>query len=198
MIENILNILSIIHIKIFLISILFFIIGYAAAPTAYYKEIRFLTAYPLWVAKKMEAWAKKKWHPALLFLFLFSMNSISLLLNFFSGYVPGLPVIFAIWTGLNIGLITYHTLKGQYYFVSLANPVALFELPAAFISFTAAIQFNISYFFPDLFSLPQVSFSGYMTLYYFITLPLLVISGIIETILIIFSQKFEDFDDNNL
>ncbi len=193
MIEFYGDLLSLLNLKIFMVSILLFIVGYAFAPTAHFKQIRFLTAYPLWIAEKMEAWAKKKWNPVLLFLFLFSLNSVSLLINFFSGYLPLLPLIFAVWTGLNIGLITYHTLKGQFYFASLINPVALFELPAAFISFTAAIQFSLASFHPRLISLPETSFSQYLQLFYYIVIPLLVASGIIETFLIILSQKMEGY-----
>lgn len=198
MIEILLDIVSIINLKIFLLSILLFVIGYAFAPTAHFKNVRFLTTYPLWISGKMEEWAKKKWNPLLLFFFLFTLNSLYLLVTFLSGNIPILPVVFALWTGLNIGLITYHTLKGQYYFASLFNPVALFELPAAFISFAAAMQYNISTFFPQLFALPQISFTEYMTLYYYIVLPLLVISGIIETFLVLLSQKLEGFKDDDL
>lgn len=191
MIELLLNNLGLINIRIFLFSALIFFMGYAFAPTAYYKKIRFLTAYPLWIAAKLEVWSKKKWNPYFLFIFLFGFNFISLLVNFLSGLALFLPLIFALWTGINIGLVTYHTLKGEFYYAALINPVALFELPAAFISFSAAIQYNIQLAGISIADIPAVSFGDYFTLFLITVTPLLFISGIIETALIVFARKIE-------
>lgn len=192
MFEFIFDRLNLINIQIFLSSILFFFIGYALAPTAYYKKVTWLTAYPLWIARKLEAWSKKKWNGYVLFLFLFALNSLSLTINFLSGWAPLLPAVFAVWTGLNVGLVTYHTLKGHFYFASLLNPVALFELPAAFISFTLAIQFNLSRLSLHVIDLPAVGFGVYMNLFLITVIPLLIISGIIEAAFIIWTQKIND------
>jgi hypothetical protein len=197
MISYLVETIQLLHFNFFLISILLFIIGYVFAPTAYYKKIRFFTAYPLWIAAKMESWAQKKWNPFILFFFLLCLNSVSLYLNFLSGLVPFLPVIFAVWTGLNIGMISYHTLKGHFYYTSLINPVALFELPAAFIAFTAAIQYNLTLYLPEFSFVDAHSFGEYVQLFYYIVFPLLIISGIIETLLIHFSHKLDGYDDDD-
>ena len=75
--------LSNINLQVFLISMLLFFVGYAMAPFVYHRQYRWLIAYPLWVAKKLEKWSKKKWNPWLIFLFIFSVNLFSLYLNFF-------------------------------------------------------------------------------------------------------------------
>ena len=183
---------NILNLPIFLSSILFFLIGYALAPTVYYKKISWLLAYPMWMANKIEDLMNKKWHPAALFLFIFSLNSISLGIDFISGIVPLLPVLFAVWTGLNIGLITYHTLDGEFFFAAILNPVALIELPAAFIAFTLAFQYNLNIFNVHFSALSAPSFSAYLHLFLVVVLPLLFIAGILETWLIFYSKKMED------
>ncbi len=189
--------LALIDIQVFLSSILLFMIGYAFAPTAYFKNIRWLLAYPLWVAKKLEKWSKRDWNPYALFGFIFLLNAASLFINLLSGFIPLLPVLFAIWTGLNVGTVSYHMLKGRFYFASLFNPVSIFELPAAFLSFTMAMQYNIIQLNLGWFSLKPVAFLNYMQLFLATVLPLLVISGIIESALIKYAQKFEDMDDKD-
>ncbi len=196
MFEQLLAKIALINFQVFLISMLFFFAGYALAPTAYYKKINWLTAYPFWIVEKLDKWVKKKWNPIILFLFLFSLNSTSLFINLLSGLAPVLPLIFAVWTGLNIGIITYHTLEGHFYFASLLNPVALFELPAAFISFTLALQYNLSGLNITVIKFPAADFSAYLEVFVMIVLPLLFISGVIETILIFFSQKLENNSHN--
>lgn len=187
--------LAMLNLQIFLISILLFSIGYAMAPMVYHKDIRLLTAYPLWMTKKLERWTKKKWNPGLIFIFIFSANLLSLYLSFVSGTVPLLPIVFTIWTGLNIGIITFHTLKGRFYYAALLNPVALLELPAAFIAFSAALQLNLTRLQLDLFAIPSMEFSVYSSLFAATVIPLLFLAGILETVLIRFSQKFEEFKD---
>lgn len=196
MFDTIFKYLSLINLQVFLFSILCFLIGYVLAPTVYYKKIGWLIRYPMWIAAKLEMWSKKRWNPYILFLFLIGLNSLSLMLNFVSGLVLFLPLIFAVWTGLNIGLVTYHTLKGEFYYVSLINPVAVFELPAAFIAFTAAFQLNIHQLGIKYISLTPAGFSDYFNLVLITVFPLLVISGIIETGLILLSQRLENGKDD--
>ncbi len=185
--------LQIIDLKIFLISILFFLIGYALAPWAYARQVRILTAYPLWIAVKLEKWVDKKWPGAVMFLFIFSLNTLSLTIDLFSGMIPILPFLFAVWTGLNIGVVSFHTLKGHFYYASLINPVALIELPAAFLTFTMAIQYNLRML--NIPSAPEVSFIIYWGLFLKYVLPLLFIAAIIETAIIrLMKKEVQDSD----
>ncbi len=189
---KILDLLSLLNISIFLSSMFFFFVGYALAPVVYSKKVRWLLAYPMWIAGKIEHWMEKKWNPILLFLFIFSMNSISLGIDFFSGLVPFLPVLFAVWTGLNIGVIAFHTLKGHFYYASLLNPVALLELPAAFAVFTMAFQYNVKILNINAAGFQAHSLSEYFQVFLFIVIPLLIAAGILETWLIFLNKKMEN------
>ena len=76
----------------------------------------------------------------------------------------------------------------------------MIELPAAWLSFSMAIQFSATNYF-KMTGFTQVTFNQYI--YYFLVtvLPLLIIAGIIETALIIVAKKMEDKDqssDHNL
>lgn len=172
-------------------GMVFFFSGYAAAPWVYHKKIKWLLAFPLWMAAKLEIWSRKKVNHFGLFLFIFGLNSISLTLDLLSGYIVFLPVLFAAWSGLNIGVVTFHSFKGEFYFAALMNPVALIELPAVFITFALALSYNLQ----------QLQWSGteydwkaetYWHSYLGIVFPLLFIAAIIETVLIHWAQKMED------
>jgi len=192
MIASYFNHLNLLDLRIFLSSALFFFIGYALAPTAYYKKISWLTAYPLWIANKLEKIMEHNWKPVLLFLFIFLVNSFSLTIDFLSCLAPFLPPLFAVWTGFNIGIISYHTLGGPFYYASLLNPVALLELPAAFVTFTLAIQYNLQLFSIRLSSVPSPVFSVYLKNYLLLVLPLLLLAGLLESWLIKMSKKMEN------
>ena len=184
--------LQLLSTRLFLVSMVLFFIGYTVAPWVYYKDIKILLAYPKWLGKKLDKLASKKWHFLSLFVFLVGINSLSLFVDLLSGFVPGLPVLFAIWTGFNIGVITYHTLVGKFYFSSLLNPVALFELPAAFISFSLALQYNcVLVQCPWAEQIPQ-SFLAYLKAFLWLVIPLLIIAGLIETAAIKLAQRIEE------
>jgi len=182
--------IKLLRFTVFLTSALFFFIGYGLAPLVYHKNIRWLLAYPMWMAQKIETWSKKSWHPGVIFLFIFSTNTISLFLDFFSGMIPLLPVIVAVWTGLNVGLVSFHTLEGEYYYASLFNPVSLFELPAVFIAFTLAFLNNLR-FFPFGITIRISPTEIYFHAFLILVIPLLLISGIVETLLIKFMDKMQ-------
>ncbi|MGD9898893.1 MAG: stage II sporulation protein M [Calditrichaceae bacterium] len=195
MISAMIDRLDLLNFNIFLTSALFFFAGYALAPTASYKKIGWILAYPHWIVSKLDYLIKQKWNPVILFLFIFLVNGISLFINLLSGHIPGLPFLFALWMGVDIGVVSYETLEGKYFYTALLNPVALFELPAAFISFTMAFQYNLINLNIPLKGIAAVQFSEYIQLFIEIVLPLLLIAGILETALINFSQKLEDHKD---
>ncbi len=192
MIAEIQQALAMINFRIFLFSILLFFVGYTLAPFVYFRQIKILLAYPMWVARKLDKIADKNWHYLFLFFFIFSINLISLFIDLISGYIPGLPFLFAVWTGLNIGIVTYHTLEGRFYYVSLLNPVALFELPAAFAAFSLAIELNCNLLNCFVFDRQITTFQPYLHSFAFIVIPLLIVAGIIETFAIRLAHKVEE------
>lgn len=194
------RVFEVINFNVFLFSALLFFIGYAIAPTAYYKQMRWLLAYPMLIAGWLDKLAKKRWKPVVLFTFLFGMNSFSLLIDLVSAVVPFLPYVFAVWTGLNIGVITYHTLEGHFYLTALLNPVALFELPAAFLTFTMAIQYNLTRM--GITSLAgnswhDLALDRYLVFFVFLVLPVLLMAGIIETFLIHVTRDMDQGDKDH-
>ncbi|MBN1406134.1 MAG: stage II sporulation protein M, partial [Calditrichaceae bacterium] len=113
-----------------------------------------------------------------------------------SGLVPVLPALYTWSVGFNIGVITYHNLKGKLYYAALLNPVALFELPAAFIVFTMAFQFNLHFINIKVLDIREVTFNEYINVFISVVIPLLTIASIVETTLIVISKKINP-DDNN-
>jgi uncharacterized membrane protein SpoIIM required for sporulation len=179
---------KILNMQILIFSVLLFFIGYAFAPTAYFKRIKWITAYPFFIIKLMDRYFKKDWHPLKIFCVIFFLNSFSLFVNLLSGWVAVLPCIFIIYLGMNIGVIMYHTLEGRYYYMSLLNPVSLLELPAAWISITMAIQFSLSKYF-DVSFIDRISFLNYVLLFLKTVIPLLFLAGVIETALIVIGRN---------
>jgi len=196
MIEEVTAVFDIINVQVYLFSVLLFFLGYAFAPTAYYKKVKWLTAYPFFIINLIEKHFNQDWPPLKIFTVILLLNSVSLFLNLVSAFGIILPVIFSIYLGINLGVVMYHTLEGKHYYISLFNPVALIELPAAWMSFTMAIQFSASHYF-DIEGISAISFNQYCYYFLITVIPLLIIAGIIETGLIIVAKKFEKSDQNN-
>jgi len=194
MLDQFFESLKLINLQIFLFSALLFMVGYALAPTVHFKKIKWLLAYPLWIERVLEKILGEKWNSLLMFLFIFILNVISLFIDLLSGLILFIPLIMALWMGLNIGIVTYNMLNGRFFYSALFNPVTLFELPAAFISLTLAFQLNLASLNTTLFVLNDVSFSLYFNTFIILVIPLLIISGIIETIALHVSKNFDDKD----
>ena len=186
--QSFLAVFQVINGQIFIVSILLFFVGYAIAPTAYYKKIKWLTVYPFFIIKLMDAFMQKKHHAFKFFFIIFFLNSISLFLNLVSAWGVLLPFIFILYMGVNIGVVMYHSLEGKFYYVGLLNPVAILELPAAWLSITMAIQFSLKNFMQASF-LPAISFAKYVDYFLYTIIPLLIIAAIIETIMIVKGEK---------
>ena len=191
MIQSFLEVFKIINPQIFIVSILLFFIGYAIAPTAYYKKIKWLTAYPFYIIKLMDAFFQKKHHPLKIFFILLSLNTFSLFINLISGWVLFFPVLVIVYMGINIGVVMYHSLEGKFYYAGLLNPVALLELPAAWLSITMALQFSMKHYL-NVSYLPEIPFSQYIIYFLKTIIPLLFMAGIIESILIVKGGKDKD------
>lgn len=195
MINEFFEVFQVINLQVYLLSIFLFFTGYALAPTAYYKKIKWLIAYPLFIINLIDKHFNNDWHPLKIFIVIVLLNSISLFLNLLSAYGIILPVIFSIYLGINLGVVMYHSLHGKHYFLSLLNPVALIELPAAWLSFSMALQFSATNYF-DITGLSKVAFDQYIYYFMITVLPILIIAGIIETALIVFAKKIEDKDNS--
>jgi uncharacterized membrane protein SpoIIM required for sporulation len=170
-------------VQIFIGSALLFFVGYAIAPTAYYKKITWLTVYPFYIIKLMDTFFQKKHHPLKIFIILLSLNTFSLFVNLLSGWGIILPVFVILYMGINIGVVMYHSLEGKFYYAGLINPVAMLELPAAWLSITMAIQFSLTRYFYVSF-LPMLPFEQYVIYFLKTIVPMLLLAGIIETFLI--------------
>jgi len=188
MLQSFLAVFGVINTQVFFSSVLLFFVGYVIAPTAYYKEIKWLTAYPFFIIKLMDQFFKKKHHPLKIFLILISLNTISLFVNLLSAWGVILPFFFIIYMGINIGIVMYHSLEGRFYYLGLLNPVAILELPAAWLSIAMAIQFSLTHYF-ELNELAIVSFNQYLHYFVMTILPILLIAAVIETILIAKAEK---------
>ena len=183
MFEAFTAVFHVINLQIVFGSVLLFFIGYALAPTAYYKKIRWLTAYPFWIIKLMDAFFRRKHHALKIFIIIFSLNTFSLFVNLLSAWGVILPYLFMVYMGINVGVVIYHSMEGHYYYLGLLNPVAILELPAAWLSIAMAIQFSLTHFL-KISALPYLSFSIYIHYFLQTVIPLLLLAGIIETILI--------------
>ena len=84
----------------------------------------------------------------------------------------------------------YHTLEGKFYYASLLNPVAILELPAAWISVAMGIQFGLNRI-SGYSTFETISFSKYVDYFIYTVLPLLFLAAIIETVMIIVARKHE-------
>ena len=194
MLQYFLAIFNSINYYVFMSSVVLFFIGYVFAPTAYFKRIKWLTAYPFFIINLIDKYFNKNWHPVKIFLVLFILNTFSLYINLLSGYTIILPYIMAVYLGLNIGIIMYHTLEGRFFYISLINPVAILELPASWLSLTMAMQFSLNKIL-NISPIPDINFKQYSTYFLITIIPLLVTAGIIETILIIIARKHEKYKE---
>ena len=186
--------LNLLSFNIVILSIILFFVGYTLAPTIYYRKIRFFLAYPMWLNHFLESWMENKKMVLFAFFSIFFINAGFLALVLLSGSIPVLPMILLIWMGINIGVITYHTLKGQFYYSYLFTPVAILELGAVFITFSMALNINLltlgKIFAP--YTKPFSGMEAYWDTFKVIVIPLLVLAGNLELVLFKISKKLND------
>lgn len=169
-----------------------FILGIVLADMVLDKNIRWLIAYPNWIYQKVEKIVQKFNGFLLVFLFIFVFNSINLFMGYVSGFLVILPFILAIWTGLNIGIILRETVQERNFLLLFLNPVALVELPAGWISFSLGMDMGMHYFLDKQGYTMQQLFIERLPVFFLIVLPLLAVSGLIESSLIRFVSKTDD------
>ena len=121
-----------------------------------------------------------------LILFIILNNAKSSFLGVFFGFIYGLfPLIITLVNGYILGVVSQMSV-GQGGFVVLWQllPHGIFELPAIFISLGLGLKFGTFIFQKD----KSKSFKNYLInslkVFFLIVLPLLIVAGIIEGILI--------------
>ena len=186
------NILRLIDLNLCLLASFLFCLGLILSPWIVRRNVRFFLFYPLWI------WGliKRRLNPEdpylKIFFFIFSLNSISLLFNVLSGLFFVLPFIFAILLGMNVGIVLFKEIGKLDFLAIFLNPVSLFELPAAWISISVGIKIGIL-LYPD-FALSAIGevLSKEIPVYIYVIIPLLIISGLIETTMIkVLARKLE-------
>jgi len=178
------NILRLIDLKLCLLASLLFCLGLILSPWIVRRNVRFFLFYPLWIWGLIKRHLKPEDPYLKIFFFIFSLNSISLLFNVLSGLFFVLPFIFAILLGMNVGIVLFKEIGKLDFLAIFLNPVSLFELPAAWISISVGIKIGIL-LYPD-FTLSAIGevLSKEIPVYIYVIIPLLIISGLIETTMI--------------
>ena len=186
------NILRLIDLKLCLLASFLFCLGLILSPWIVRRNVRFFLFYPLWIWGLIKRHLKPEDPYLKIFFFIFSLNSISLLFNVLSGLFFVLPFIFAILLGMNVGIVLFKEIEKLDFLAIFLNPVSLFELPAAWISISVGIKIGIL-LYPD-FALSAIGevVSKEIPIYIYVIIPLLIISGLIETTMIkVLARKLE-------
>lgn len=177
--------------NLFGLAIVLFTMGIVVGPKVVKRNLRFLIAYPLWIYKKLEKILERKPAFIRLFIIIFFFNSASLFISFVSGFTGLLPFLFAFLTGLNVAIITFKVSGKMGLAGIFLNPVALFELPAVWISLALGMNLGLEVLHPMLGIAPSQLFVELLDVYIFLVLPLLFISGFLEAAMISFMLKHD-------
>ncbi|MFP4175144.1 MAG: stage II sporulation protein M [Halobacteriales archaeon] len=181
MLETVVSVFGRVEVLPFVVSALLFALGYVVSYPVVVYDISLLTWYPLLVWRRVRALVSPDdpWHR--LFVFLFVFNSFSLLLNFVGGILVVLPPVFALFLGLNVGVIAVEEGGVAGLAVTVVNPVAWLELPAAWISLAIGFQLARTVVSQG----PVISvFAELAHVYVFVVLPLLLAAALLEATLI--------------
>ncbi|OQX87212.1 hypothetical protein B6D60_04375 [candidate division KSB1 bacterium 4484_87] len=174
--------------KLFILSAFLFFCGIFLSPPVVRFSIKLLTAYPLWIWRKINRLISSRPSFFLLAVFIFIFNSFSAFANILSGFCVVLPFIFALWTGLNIGIIIKKESDGIAAIVALfLSPHAFFELPAIWLSMAAGMQIGLAAMNGKQAVFDQFHFS--LNIYFYLILPLLCIAAAIEAGLFYWANK---------
>jgi len=171
------------------LSAILFTLGLLLTDFVLERNIRWLISYPNWVYRKIENWLDQFSSRLLIFSFILVFNSLNMMLGFVSGFLVIVPFILVVWTGLNIGTILRQSIGEGSFWLIFVNPVSVFELPAAWISFSLGIEMGMIYLTGRPFQAMVVVFQERLSVFIWLVLPLLVIAGIIESTMIHFMKK---------
>jgi hypothetical protein len=83
-----------------------FFCGFPLAVLAVRHKVRGLLAMPLWIHRLGKKYLTRQLSPAFLFAFIFLFNTIAIFVYMVSGGLVILPVVCAVFTGLNVCVIT--------------------------------------------------------------------------------------------
>jgi len=167
----------------FVVSAVLFLVGFVASYPVATRDFSFLTAYPLWIWKRVRQTISPDDPWLRLFAFLLSFNAVSLLVNFLSGFLVFLPPFFALLLGLNVGVVSVEEAGATGLVAVVANPVAWLELPAAWVSLAVGTQLGLQV----ASSGPAgavAAFPALAEVYAYVVLPLLVAAALLEATLI--------------
>ncbi len=178
-------------IYIFTVSVLF-IGGIYVAPIIVDKNVRWLLAYPRWVAGIMERFFSARWGFLKMFLIILLLNNFSLFTGFVSGFLVIFPFIFAFLTGFNVAVIGYDLMGWEGIWHLLVNPVAWLEFPAAWLSFALGMRLSVVLYQTQNLAVAGEVFAFLLPLYFKYVFTLLVIAAAVESILIIFAERLKD------
>lgn len=167
-----------------LVSAALMFAGFVSAHPVMKYDIRVLQWYPLWVWRLVrealspeDSWLK-------LFVFLFVFNSVSLFVNFVSGWLVVLPYLLVYLLGLNLGVVGIEEAgSGGAVGMLVLNPVAWLELPAAFVATALGMQLG-NVVLRGGFSGGFDVFAGFFRVFLLVVLPLLFLAGVFEASLI--------------
>lgn len=167
-----------------LVSAALMFAGFVSAYPVMKYDIRVLQWYPLWVWRLVrealspeDSWLK-------LFVFLFVFNSVSLFVNFVSGWLVVLPYLLVYLLGLNLGVVGIEEAgSGGAVGMLVLNPVAWLELPAAFVATALGMQLG-NVVLRGGFSGGFDVFAGFFRVFLLVVLPLLFLAGVFEASLI--------------
>ncbi len=189
MLENLVSVAGRVETTPFVVSALLFAVGYLASYPVVSHDVSFLTWYPLRVWRRVRGSISPSdsWHR--LFVFLLGFNSFSLLVNFLSGFTVVLPPVFALFLGINVGVISVKEAGVAGLVGIIVNPVAWLELPAAWTSL--AIGFQLAETVAGAAD-PLESFRHLFDVYLLVVLPLLVAAAFLEASLIRLAGATED------
>lgn len=180
-----------VEVRWFAVSAALFFGGFFVSYPVATRDISFLTAYPLWIWKRVREGISPGDPWLRLFVFLLSFNATSLLVNFLSGFFVVLPPFFAFLLGLNIGVISFEEAGAVGLVAVVANPVAWLELPAAWVSLAIGTQLGLE----AVSSGPTgavAAFPALAEVYAYVVLPLLVAAALLEATMIRLAARKTD------
>jgi len=179
---------------LFIYSAIIFLAGIVTAPWVIKLNLKFLIKYPTWVYQTLLKYIQYERGAFALFILIFSLNTLSLFLDLVVGWGIFLPFAFAYLTGLNIAIISYNLGGSTGILALFFNPVALIELPAAWLALSAGMKLGISIIKNGSFAQASVFFKQGIDLFVFFVIPLLLIAAILESTLISFVREFHEGD----
>ncbi len=179
---------------LFIYSAIIFLAGIVTAPWVIKLNVKFLIKYPTWVYQTLLKYIQYERGAFALFILIFSLNTLSLFLDLVVGWGIFLPFVFAYLTGLNIAIISYNLGGSTGILAIFFNPVALIELPAAWLALSAGMKLGISIINNGSLAPASVFFKQGIDLFVFFVIPLLLIAAILESTLISFAREFHEGD----